>query len=176
MQNLAHIQETDLTDNGFYEVIEGDRAGELDPEIVRLTEELNSERERGLRMLAEFDNYRRRTRQEQALAEQNGKHELLLALLDVMDDFDRALLHVGEAPDAVADGLRLIRQRFNDVLHSNGVTPFDSEGKPFDPTVHEAITVIDSDGEESGTVYTEHRRGYFINGELLRPAQVAVLK
>jgi len=176
MQNLVHIQETELADDGLYEVLEGELTDNLDPEIVRLTEELDTERERGLRMLAEFDNYRRRTRQEQALAEQNGKREVLLALLDVMDDFDRALLHLGEAPDAVADGLRLIRQRFSDVLHSNGVTPFDSEGKPFDPTVHEAMTVIDSDGEESGTVYTEHRRGYFINGELLRPARVAVLK
>jgi molecular chaperone GrpE len=76
----------------------------------------------------------------------------------------------------VADGLRLIHERFSDVLHSNGVISFDSEGKPFDPTVHEAMTLIDSDGEESGTVYTEHRRGYFINGKLLRPARVAVLK
>jgi molecular chaperone GrpE len=177
MQNLVHIKETALTDNGLYEIIEGESTDELDPEIVRLMEELDTERERGLRMLAEFDNYRRRTRQQQALAEQNGKREVLLALLDVMDDFDRALLHLGEAPDAVADGLRLIRQRFSDVLHSNGVSPFDSEGKPFDPTVHEAMTVIDSDREEeSGTVYTEHRRGYFINGELLRPARVAVLK
>ena len=176
MQNLAHIQETELADNGLYEVIDGESTGELDPEIVSLTEDLDTERERGLRMLAEFDNYRRRTRQEQALAGQYGKREVLLALLDVMDDFDRALLHVGEAPDAVADGLRLIRQRFSAVLDSNGVTPFDSEGEPFDPTVHEAMTVIDSDGEESGTVYTEHRRGYFINGELLRPARVAVLK
>ena len=176
MQNFAHIQETELAGKGLYEVIEGERTGELDPEILRLKEELDTEREHGLRMLAEFDNYRRRTRQEQALAEQNGKREVLIALLDVMDDFDRALLHVGEAPDAVADGLRLIRQRFNDVLHSNGVTPFDSEGEQFDPTVHEAMTVIDSDEEESGTVYTEHRRGYFINGELLRPARVGVLK
>ena len=177
MQNLAHIQETKLSDIELYEVVEGDRTEDADTEIVRLMEELDTERERGLRMLAEFDNYRRRTRQQQALAEQNGKREVLLALLDVMDDFDRALLHLGEAPDAVADSLRLIRQRFSDVLHSNGVSPFDSEGKPFDPTVHEAMTVIDSDGEEeSGTVYTEHRRGYFINGELLRPARVAVLK
>ena len=137
---------------------------------------MDTERERGLRLLAEFDNYRRRTRQEHARAEQNGKRELLLALLDVMDDFDRALLHVGEASDPITNGLKLIRQRFSDVLHSNGVTPFDSEGKPFDPTVHEAMTMIDGDGDESGTVYAEHRRGYFINGELLRPARVAVLK
>jgi molecular chaperone GrpE len=176
MESSQQIQETTLSDNGLYEVIEVERQQALEPETGRLKEELDTERERGLRMLAEFDNYRRRTRQEHALAEQNGKREVLLALLDVMDDFDRALLHLGEAPDVVADGLRLIRQRFSDVLHSNGVTPFDSEGKPFDPTVHEAMTVIDSDGEESGTVYTEHRRGYFINGELLRPARVAVLK
>ena len=176
MQNLAHKQETEMRDRVLYEVIEGERTEEANAEIVRLKAELDTERERGLRMLAEFDNYRRRTRKEHALAEQNGKREVLLALLDVMDDFDRALLHVGDAPDAVADGLRLIRERFSNLLHSNGVTPFDSEGKPFDPTVHEAMTVIESDGEESGTVYTEHRRGYYINGELLRPAQVAVLK
>lgn len=84
-------------------------------------------------------------------------------------------LHVGEAPDAVVNALRLIHQRLSDVLRANAVTPVDSEGEPFDPTVHEAMTVIDSDGEESGAVYTEHRCGYVINGELLRPAGVAVL-
>ena len=176
MQSPKHIQETRLSDNGLYEVSESKRQDSLEPEALRLNEELASERERGLRLLAEFENYRRRTRQEQTLAEQNGKREVLLALLEVMDDFDRALLHVGESPDAVADGLRLIHQRFGDVLHANGVTPFDSEGEPFDPNVHEALTVIDSEGEQSGTVYTEHRRGYLINGELLRPARVAVLK
>jgi len=176
MQSLKHIHETRLSDDGFYEVTEVECQDFMEDEAVWLNEDLASERERSVRLLAEVDNYRRRTRQELALAEQNGKREVLLALLDVMDDFDRALLHLGEAPDAVADGLRLIRQRFSDVLHSNGVIPFDSEGNQFDPTVHEAMFVIDSDGEESGTVYTEHRRGYFINGELLRPARVAVLK
>jgi molecular chaperone GrpE len=176
MQSIKHIQETRLSDNGLYEVIEGERQDSLEPEAVRLKEELAIERDRGVRLLAEFDNYRRRTRREHALAEQNGKREVLLALLDVMDDFDRALLHVGEAPDGVAEGLKLIRQRLSDLLYSNGVTPFDSEGKSFDPTVHEAMIVIDSDGEESGTVYSEHRRGYLINDELLRPARVAVLK
>ncbi len=174
MQNL--VEETELANNGLYEVIEGESTREFDPEIVRLRRDLQTERKRSLLLLAEFDNYRRRTRQEQALAEQNGKREVLLELLEVMDDFERALLHLGNAPDAVADGLRLIHERFSDVLHSNGVISFDSEGKPFDPTVHEAMTLIDSDGEESGTVYTEHRRGYFINGKLLRPARVAVLK
>jgi molecular chaperone GrpE len=176
MQSLKHIHETRLSDDGLYEVTELECQDSVEDEAVWLNEELASERERSVRLVAEFDNYRRRTRQEHALAEQKGKREVLLALLDVMDDFDRALLHLGEAPDAVVNGLRLIHQRFSHVLHANAVTPFDSEGEPFDPTVHEAMTMIDSDGEGSGTVYTEHRRGYFINGELLRPARVGVLK
>ena len=176
MERLDHIQETALSNNGLYEVIEVERTEDLDPKVVRLNEDLASERDRGLRLLAEFDNYRRRMRQEQALASQNGKREVLLAILELVDDFDRALLHVSEAPDAVANGLRLIRQRFSDVLQSNGVTPFDSEGQPFDPTIHEAMSAIDSDGHESGTVYAEDRRGYLINGQLLRPARVAVLR
>ena len=176
MQSFEHIHETRLSDDGLYEVIEVECQDSMEDEAAWLNEELASERERGVRLLAEFDNYRRRTRQELALAEQNGKREVLLALVDVMDDFDRALLHLGEAPDAVVNGLRLIHQRVSNVLHANAVTPFDSEGEPFDPTVHEAMTMIDSDGQGSGTVYTEHRRGYFINGERLRPAGVGVLK
>ena len=176
MQGIDQIQETTLSNNGLYEVDNLERIEESSPEIALLRSELAAERERGLRMLAEFDNYRRRARQEKASAEQKGKREVLLALLHVMDDFDRAMLHIGETSDGVADGLKLIRQRFSDVLHSNGVAPFDSEGKQFDPTVHEAMSVVDSDGEKSGTVYTEHRRGYLINGELLRPARVSVLK
>ena len=176
MQSLEHIQETTLSDNGLYEVIEGEPTEVSEYEFVQLKGELATERDRNLRLLAEFNNYRRRTHGERAFAEEAGKREILLALLDVMDDFDRALLHVGTAPDAVADGLKLIRQRLSDVLHSNGVTPFDSEGQTFDPTIHEAMTVIDSDGGESGTVYAEARRGYFMNGKLLRPALVAVLR
>lgn len=175
MQRLEHTQETTLSDNGIYDVIDVP-AKVPEDEVARLKDELAAERDRSLRLLAEFDNYRRRTNEERAFAEEAGKREVLLALLDVMDDFDRALLHAGTAPGAVADGLKLIRQRLSDVLHANGVTPFDSEGQPFDPTIHEAMTMIESDGGKSGTVYAEARRGYLMNGKLLRPALVAVLK
>lgn len=176
MQSVEQVQETILSDDNSYQVIDKDSTGVLD-EIARLEKQLAEEREQNLRTLAEFDNYRRRTRQELAVAQQAGKREVLLAFLDVMDDFDRALLHVGEASDAVVEGLRLIRQRFNDVLISNGVTAFDSEGQSFDPMIHEAMSVIDADeGRESGTVYAEERRGYLMNGELLRPARVVVLR
>ena len=145
-------------------------------EVERLREELAQERERGLRTLAEFDNYRRRTRQERARAEQDGQREILLALLEVMDDFERALGHVEEASDPVAEGLRMIHQRFNSLLQANGVTSFDSKGRPFDPTTHEALSVVGTDRGESGTVYEEVRRGYLWNGELLRPTRVIVVR
>jgi molecular chaperone GrpE len=148
----------------------------VEPEVERLREELAAERERGLRTLAEFDNYRRRTRQERARAEQDGQRDILLALLEVMDDFERALGHLGEASDPVAEGLRMIQRRFDSLLQANGVTSFDSKGFPFDPTTHEALSVVETDRGESGTVYEEVRRGYLRNGELLRPARVIVVR
>ena len=177
MKGLGHVPETILAENDTYHVVEKESPEVVDQEIARLEEQLAEEREQRLRALAEFDNYRRRTRQELAVAQQAGKREVLLAFLDVMDDFDRALLHMDEASNAVVEGLQLIRRRFSDVLLSNGVTAFDSEGQPFDPMVHEAISVIDGDdGAESGTVYAEERRGYLMDGELLRPARVVVLR
>lgn len=176
MESLKFAQDTTLSDNGIYEVSEAEGPTSGDPNTARLQEDLTTERERHLRLLAEFDNYRRRTKQERALAEETGKREVLLALLDVKDDVDRALLHIRETSDAVADGLRLIQQRFNNLLEAHGVTAFESEGEVFDPEIHEAMTMIDGDGEQSGTVYSEHLRGYLMNGKLLRPARVAVLK
>lgn len=176
MEGLEFAQDTTLSDNGIYEVSEAEEPTSGDPNVARLQEDQTTERERHLRLLAEFDNYRRRTKQERALAQETGKREVLLALLDVKDDVDRALLHIRETSDAVADGLRLIQQRFNNLLEAHGVRAFESEGEVFDPEIHEAMTMIDGDGEQSGTVYSEHRRGYFMNGKLLRPARVAVLK
>jgi molecular chaperone GrpE len=176
MESLGQAQETILAEDNTYHVTK-ESPLVVDQQLAQLEAQLAEERELRLRTLADFDNYRRRTRQELAVAQQTGKREVLLAFLDATDDLDRALLHLGEASDAIVEGLQLIRRRFNEVLFSNGVTAFDSEGQPFDPMFHEAISVIDTDdGRESGTVYAEERRGYLMDGELLRPARVVVLR
>ena len=136
IESGEHNMATADAGNGQYAVRDAESSELLELEVERLKEELDAERERGLRTLAEFDNYRRRVRRERARAEQTGKRDLLLALLDVMDDFDRALEHVGESPGAVAEGLRLIHQRLSRVLESNAVTVFQSKGQHFDPTLH----------------------------------------
>ena len=151
-------------------------AAETDEALVALQRERDTLKEQFLRAVADFDNYRRRVRRERAAADLAGKKELLLALLEVADDFDRALAHVGGTDDAVAEGLRLIHQRLQGVLRSNGVTPFESVGRPFDPTVHEATSTVEGGGLEPSTVYAEERRGYLWNGELLRPARVVVVR
>ena len=161
-----------LTDDNTCDVIEPNRE-----QVGSLEEELASEREQRLRLLAEFDNYRRRARQEHAVAEEKGKREILLALLNIMDDFDRALVQIDSTSDSVSEGVRLIRDRLSKVLRSNGVTAFESQGQPFDPMLHEALRVIDTNDEsESDIVSAEEQRGYLVNGELLRPARVSVLK
>src|SRR5215213_11473007 len=100
MEILEVVQDTTLSNNGIYEVGGAEESTSDGSNIARLQEDLTIERERHLRLLAEFDNYRRRTKQEAALAEAIGKREVLLALLDLKDDVDRALLHIRETSDA----------------------------------------------------------------------------
>jgi len=154
-------------------------------EIKNIQEELERERELRLRALADFDNYRKRVERERATAERSGKRAILLALLDVMDDFDRAIEHVNqsaEAPGAVAEGLRAIHKRLADALKAQGVTPIESVGQQFDPTRHEAVSAIEAGASKAGiaikpgAVADEARRGYLWDGEVLRPASVHVAK
>src|SRR5262245_12840849 len=90
-------------------------------EIKSIRDELERERELRVRALADFDNYRKRAERERGGAERSGKRAIILALLDVMDDFDRALEHAGQSPDAVVEGLRAVHKRLADALKAQGV-------------------------------------------------------
>src|SRR6266540_1472772 len=107
---------------------------------------------------------------------QAGKREMVLSLLDVLDDFERALEHIDEAPASVSAGLVAIHRRLAGVLEAQGVIPFESVGRPFDPELHEAVGSVESDEQESGAVLDELRRGYRWGEELLRPARVRVAR
>jgi molecular chaperone GrpE len=148
----------------------------IEDEAERLLEELRTERDHYMRLAAEYDNYRRRVRQERSEAGERGKRELLLQLVTFADDFERALANLDEKAESVVDGLRVISLRFTDVLRTNGVVSFESKGETFDPERHEAFDVVVTRESDSGTVQTEFRRGYFWNDKLLRPALVIVGK
>jgi molecular chaperone GrpE len=151
-------------------------------EVKSIRDELVRERELRVRALSDFDNYRKRVERERGAAERSGKRAIILALLDVMDDFDRALEHVGQSPDAVVEGLRAVHKRLADALKAQGVTPIESVGQQFDPMRHEAVGAIEAGASragivlEPGAVTDETRRGYLWEGEVLRPARVHVAK
>ena len=139
-----------------------------------LRAELEQERDRYLRTRADFENYRRRVERDRDVAARQAKQDLLLALVDLADGFDRALVHIDESPDSVVAGLYGMQRRLRSLLEAEGVKSFESVGQPFDPTRHEALaTVRDFDGAP-GTVVDEAGRGYLWNDELLRPARVRV--
>ena len=151
-------------------------------EVKNIREELERERELRVRALADFDNYRKRVERERGSAERSGKRDVILAFLDVMDDFDRALAHIDQSPGAVVEGLRAIHKRFADALKAQGVTPIESVGQQFNPMLHEAVGAIDAGASkagialEPGAVTDETRRGYLWDDEVLRPARVHVAK
>ncbi|MGB2869258.1 MAG: nucleotide exchange factor GrpE [Bacteroidota bacterium] len=143
-------------------------------EIERLHEDLRAERDRTLRALADFKNYRRRIERDGNKLAEAGKREVMLALLDIVDDMERAVRSATDGEQPSVKGVQVIHQKFLALLESHGVRPFVSVGTPFNHNMHEAVAMAKQNGSESGTVVDELRRGYLWNDELLRPAQVRV--
>jgi molecular chaperone GrpE len=148
--------------------------GRLKEEVERLNHELRREHEMCVRNLADFDNYRRRVERERAQAAQSGKRELILPLLEVMDDFERALERANDDPQLVVAGVRVIHRRLAGLLAAHGVAAFESQGKYFNPLLHEAVDTVKSEQAEPGTVLEEVSRGWRWGDDLLRPARVRV--
>jgi len=138
-------------------------------------EELNR---RYLRLAADFDNYRKRTRRELGDAAMQATGNLVLSLLDVLDDLERALQDDSPAAnnDAFREGIAMTYSRFRSILDKEGLNPIEARGKPFDPMVHEAVSVIHSSEVEDGTVIEVIQEGYRLGERLLRPSKVVVAR
>jgi molecular chaperone GrpE len=143
-------------------------------EIQRLQEELENERDRNLRTLADFKNYRRRIERDGSKLTEEGKRGIILPLLGIVDDMEKAMQWTSDAEQPVVKGVRNIHKKLLTLLESYGVLPFESVGTPFNHNMHEAVAMAKHKGSEPGTVIDELRRGYLWNNELLRAAQVRV--
>ena len=142
---------------------------------VRAEEEAGRLREALLRKVADFDNLRKRNEREKAEYTRYALSEVMLDLLGVLDNFDRALEH---APSAGADdfrtGVEMIARQLTEVLRRHGVVEVEAEGVPFDPQVHEAIMREETAAVPHGTVVQVFQKGYVLNDRLLRAARVKV--
>jgi molecular chaperone GrpE len=133
--------------------------------------------DRLLRTTAEFDNYRRRIERERREQADQSVADLILDLLLILDDFERALeVASGDGADAYRKGVELIAAKLQDLLQKRGVRPIEVIGADFDPNVHQAVTYEQSPGYRDGQIVAELRRGYMMNDRLLRPAMVKVAK
>ncbi len=180
---------------GPEEVLEDERHPEREAEaaVVRLradlaaalaeTDALRAERDaarreaaenldKARRALLDFENYRRRTRDEAKTAREKAKEELLRDVLGVLDNFDRALVHSGAA--TLEEGVRLIHRQLLALVEREGLARIPTEGEAFDPNLHEAVARETREDAKEGVVIEEVARGYTLNGRVVRPARVKV--
>jgi molecular chaperone GrpE len=132
------------------------------------------EREAYLRLLAEFENFRKRALKDREISELAGKERILLGFLDVLDNFERGISQAADDSSALATGMRMVLSQADHWLTSEGLIRIETSGKKFDPQCHEAISQIEDDFVEAGMIVEEMRRGYRWRDKLLRPAAVVV--
>lgn len=129
--------------------------------------------DRLLRSQAEFQNLRKRVDKERIELFEYASMEAVRVLLPVLDDFERAMKSES-SDEEYAAGIELIYNRFYDTLKKLGLEPMDSQGQPFDPQIHHAVDMVETDKAPDHTVLEEFQRGYNFKGRLLRPAMVKV--
>jgi molecular chaperone GrpE len=150
----------------------------LEEENALLKQQLAEKQDSLLRAMADFDNFRRRTRQEMEEIRRIALEEFLRSLLRVMDNFERAMQAAEESQsfDKLMEGVQLTYRQLQSLLREAGVQPIEAVGKPFDPNFHEAVQRVESPEHPDETVLEEVERGYMIQSRVLRPSRVKVVK
>lgn len=172
-EDQSEVQEVKTPSEEALE-IEPEDVQKLQEKIAELEKEKEEMKNRLLRLHADFENFRRRSRKEKDELLMYANFNLLQKLLPVIDNLERALLASEKGPDGIAEGLELIKKHFMDILAKEGVSPIESVGRPFDPNYHEAVAMEESSGYPAGTVVEELEKGYMFKEKVLRVSKVKV--
>ena len=147
---------------------------EMTAKVEEMGKKLAEMNDKYMRIYSEYENYRKRTNAEKASLILNGGKDVIKLMLPVVDDMERAIANMGET-DAAREGMQLILKNMLNALQQKGLKPMEAKGAQFDENFHEAITQIPSPTPEAkGTVIDVVKKGYFLNDEVLRFAQVVV--
>ncbi len=158
----------------------GADARSMDAETEDVASELDELNGKWLRALADLDNYRKRVERDRHRWSAAAREEIILDLLEVVDNFERAL--ACEEPDgdseggSLREGVELILKHLTDILRKHGVTPIDTRACEFDPNLHEAVGHVESTGHDPDHIVEETQRGYLLGDKLLRCSKVIVSK
>ncbi len=159
---------------------DGDLSAEslLEAELQKTREERDRTKEQLLRVAADFDNFRKRSRKDVEEAERRGKEEAVREMLPVFDNLERAVSAAQGATDvtAIVDGVRMVLKLFDDQAARLGLTKVKAVGERFDPAIHDAIQQVETDEHPPGTVVAEVQPGYKQEDKLIRAAMVVVAK
>jgi molecular chaperone GrpE len=150
---------------------------QLTDEAEKIQAELAEQKGKYLRLYAEFDNYKKRSARERVELMQTAGREVIVPLLEVLDDCDRAEKQLQESgqQDAVQEGVLLVFNKLRSVLFAKGVKPMDCKGREFNPDEHEAVSQVPvADENLKGKVIEEIVKGYYLNDKIIRFAKVVV--
>ena len=156
-----------------------DNAEQKENTEERLKKELEEQKDKYIRLFAEFDNYKRRTSKEAIELRQTAGKEIIISLLEVLDDMDRAEQQIAESEDkkALAEGVLLVFDKFRKILQARGLQALNTLHTEFDVEKDEAVSEIPVDDEKlKGKVVAELQKGYYLNDKLIRFAKVVVGK
>ncbi|MEW6377788.1 MAG: nucleotide exchange factor GrpE [Thermodesulfobacteriota bacterium] len=151
---------------------------ELKKRLEEKEKELEEIHDHLLRLAADFDNYKKRAGREKEEWTKFANEDLIKAVLPFIDNLERAINHAEKVVDTgvMIEGVRLTIQQLLQTLNKFGLSPIESLGKPFDPALHEAMLVVETDQHEPNQVVEEFQKGYLLSDRLLRPATVSVSK
>jgi molecular chaperone GrpE len=178
-ENAQNIQEDMNTDENIAGTSHLNDTMEEENELEKLGEELQAQKEKYLRLFAEFDNFRKRSAKESLELRQTAGKEVIVSLLDTLDDCDRAdrQLQTAENIGQVKEGIQLVFSKLRSVLQNRGLKAMESIHTDFDVEKHEAITEIPVQDESlKGKVIDEVQKGYYLNDKIIRFAKVVVGK
>jgi molecular chaperone GrpE len=151
---------------------------EAEDVMQKLQAELDEQKDKYLRLFAEFDNFKRRNAKEKIELIQTAGKDVIISLLEVMDDCDRAEKQLAESDDIAAqkEGVQLVFNKLRNTLQARGLTAMESINADFDVEKHEAITEIDVPEKQKGKVVDVVEKGYYLNNKIIRFAKVVVGK
>ena len=170
-------EQTEATEQQAEEVQTEADENSIEAQLAKAQAEIAELKDKNLRQIAEFDNYRKRVIKEKAELILNGGEKVLTAILPTIDDLERAQNNMDKMTDvdAIKEGVNLIIDKFTKFLKTQGVEPIDTKDKDFDVNYHEAITMIPAPAPEmKGKVIDCTEKGYTLNGKVIRYSKVVV--
>lgn len=157
--------------------VESEETGEKEEPAREVSKEEEALSQKYMRLAADFQNFKRRTEKEKTDIYQYANEKIALDIIEVMDNFDRALAHIEDVQDkGFAEGMEKIYKQLSGVLDKNNIIEIKAEGEEFDPNFHNAVMTEENPDFENGIVIQAMQKGYTLNGKVIRPSMVKVAR